>query len=170
MYCATHHQDLMQHLSRRIEEVRKRARVAYLGRSHFPEQRLIEHRASEKMLTRLTVLHWAADWDEIEYLETWAIKNHPKRRKGLNKSRNSKGGLFGPWNCLYLAWTPKKGEKRRSLRESRLVTRLDWSRRLWPDSTFTMEPVQLATELSCEDAETLRAEWETRKKGRRSSR
>lgn len=167
VYCDAHWKTVVATLERTITVIARTAKELYIGRSCYPERRLLQHRET-KGLACLAVLHWASDWTEIASLEE-AMIEHGSRwvGKGLNQSENSDGRYSGAWNALYVAWNRKRGGKRQP--GSRLIESLEYSDRMWPVSNL-MEtgPVPLHTVLKRDVAgELARARWAGRRAGRR---
>src|SRR4029077_9190230 len=56
-YCGGDFAALLSELTKTIEIIYASAREVYIGRTHYPEQRLFGHR-HERSLDHLAVLHW----------------------------------------------------------------------------------------------------------------
>ncbi len=80
-----------------IDEITPESREFYIGRTNYPERRLLEH-ALFFGRTKLTVLHWAAEWDEIDYLESLFIERH-QGRKSKNQTDEATGKKSGSFNA-----------------------------------------------------------------------
>lgn len=153
--CDNHAETLLASVAESLAIVLTAASAIYLGRSSFPERRLLEHRA-RKGLDHMVVLHWCASHDEVAWLEEEFIAACRKYARLRNISGESEGRFTSPWNALYVTFTTKHGH-RMDHRSWSKVAELHPSRRLWPDRGVVREPVPLYTPLTPgEAAETLR--------------
>jgi len=66
-YCLKHRDKLFGSIFEVIEKIHRISRITYIGRSHFPELRLLEH--DDKEVDCLSVLHWASCHAEAIYAE-----------------------------------------------------------------------------------------------------
>lgn len=124
-----------------IDEIDALAHQFYVGRSNFPERRLLEHFsrpekiqrgetwATEVTPNRLSVLHWSASWQEIADLEIAVIAEDQRRGKLklLNADAESWGRWDGAWNCLYVLWAAKRNVLPDALPPAKPVDHLHWS-------------------------------------------
>lgn len=110
VYCDRHYAMLTSNLEDILEHIYGAAKAVYIGRSHFPEQRLLFHRADDRLGNNdhMAVLHWAGDPEEIMRLEERLLANHHGRLKLKNDSLESRGSIVGKWHCVYVAWRWKK--------------------------------------------------------------
>ncbi len=150
-YCGRDWRNLGEQLVTAVENVYPDAARIYLGRTNYPERRLLEHRVKFG-LKRLAVLHWAGCKDEIAEVEEWLIASFKGERKLENTSDASEGGWYGHWNCVYVAWRPKEGAARWPGTAFERVSELDLGHRLVPDRSFQKVPDLLETELSVDGA------------------
>jgi hypothetical protein len=158
-YCRTHFDELLRGLVTNIERFYGRARDIYIGRSHYPEKRLLQHR-SKKDLDHLAVLHWAGDRAEIEELETSLIRAFRERLKTLNRIGDSDGRWSGHWYCVYVAWAEKERAGAWPWTRRTPVRHLDYGHRLAPDRrVLVKEPDVLVTTLRRRDVESELEGW-----------
>lgn len=146
-WCENHWQELVDRLRGLVSKnVLPLAARVYIGRTHHPERRLFEHRA-KKELTHMTVLYWAASWEEAEGLETAMISQFKHLNRVENETDESLGGFGSAWNAVYIAFTLKEGAKRRMGDTTTLRLR----ERLWPTDRL-VNPVWLRCSMSPQDA------------------
>ncbi|MBK8409902.1 MAG: hypothetical protein IPL19_18225 [Sandaracinaceae bacterium] len=109
-YCDQHYVRLVSGLEDTLKHIYAAASTVYIGRSHYPEQRLLYHRQDADLGNNdhMAVLHWAGDPEEIMQLEERLIANNHGRLKLKNDSLESKGSVVGKWHCIYVAWRWKK--------------------------------------------------------------
>lgn len=133
-----------------INEIKPESREFYIGRTNYPERRLLEH-ALFFGRTKLTVLHWAAEWDEIDYLESLFIEKH-QGRKSKNQTDEATGKKSGSFNALYISWEKKaKATLENWILEP--VTDLEPANRMWPKPFDAHTSTTLHTTLSHEKIE-----------------
>lgn len=107
--CRTHLTALSEDIDEVVEADYRMARGVYIGRTCFPERRLLEHTV-EKGLTVLRVLYWCDLPQEAKDLESALLERFEGMRKVLNKSTLSDGRMkTNTLNAVYAAWTPKNG-------------------------------------------------------------
>jgi len=98
---------LTTQLERQLTPLARRASKLYVGRTNYPERRLLQHLV-KRGTDRMAVLHWAADWDVVARIETHLIEFAGKwEGKIKNASVDSTGRWSGAWNCVYLVWEDK---------------------------------------------------------------
>lgn len=168
-YCRRDHDALLDGLLRTTERAYKEGALFYVGRTHFPEQRLLQQRV-ERNLTHLAVLHWAGDQEETAWLEERLMREYHQTPKSRNRSLVSEGYWAGMWNAVYVAWRPKA--KASTWRDEAFVPveYLDFGRRLVPDrSRLLREPDLLMTSLGERQAisalEAVGARWKSPRLG-----
>ena len=169
-FCAVHSEELLRHLELLVTDTCKVAGRIYLGRTGFPERRLLEHFANHGR-SHLLLLLWAGSWDEAEFLEEALIRRFEHLSKLANESLESTGSFTSHWNALYLSFTPKAAI--RALPGALDVPALHWRRRIWPDPMFPGRPILLRSGARSRDgARQLLDEWDafTRRGRRRGSR
>jgi hypothetical protein len=141
-----------------IDEIDAVAHQLYIGRSNYPERRLLEHFsspdkirhgetwASEVAPNRLSVLHWSASWQEVADLEKSLIAEYQRRGKLklLNADAESWGRWDGAWNCLYVLWAGKRSVKSDTLPRAKTVEHLQWAS-IQPDRAQWRIPPQHLT-------------------------
>lgn len=152
-FCTEHADDIFDSVMGHVEEVYEIASAIYFGRTAFPERRLLQHVAAAGR-DHLLVVHWAAQWPEIREFEEAlidAIKSQPKFRKLQNASPFSEGSFSSPWNALYISFSLKAGASQQP--GSRVVDKLHWRHRLWPDPVIPNAPVLLRYDGKKADAE-----------------
>ncbi len=86
-----------------IHEIATVADAYYIGRTNWPEKRLLGHRA-ESGRQHLAVLQWASSIPWVRGLEIEMIKMFRGKKGNENVGADSDGGLWGRWNCVYVAW------------------------------------------------------------------
>ena len=156
-YCRRDFRQLEAGLLGTLDEIYREAADVYIGRTHYPEQRLLYHRRDHDR-DHLAVLHWAGDRAEIAHLEVHLIKAAAGRLKGKNVSDTSDGKWAGHWNCLYVAWTWKARAKPLAGARFTDVSSLDLGRRLLPERPKLVKaPDYLRTRLSADGAARLLA-------------
>jgi hypothetical protein len=87
-----------------IENISGRATRLYLGRTWFPERRLLEHRR-DKGLNKLFTLFWSDDLDEVARAERSILKKFGELANLENSVADSRGGWRAGSNGVYVAWT-----------------------------------------------------------------
>ena len=177
-YCSTHWNELKAYLLAAVDQIYPEARTLYLGRSNYPERRLLEHRVRRDR-PQMAILHWTSDWAEIAFLEEWLIGHYQSARKSVNKVKESAGKWRGPWNCLYLSWAWKNEASRLPSSD---VEFLNDGLRIAPDTTWPGTTQLISCRLEVDEARAAlehlsacRAAWSptsqaTRRKKRRSAR
>jgi hypothetical protein len=121
-------------LARRIDEIDPLARQLYIGRTNYPERRLLEHYREGR--DHLAVLHWSPSWRECAQIEEQLIAEFRARGKVKleNEAEDSSGKWSGPWNCIYLSWEAnKKSAGAPRLSAGELVEHLHWAQ-VQPDA------------------------------------
>ena len=168
VYCAAHWSSLTDHLQSLVHYLGAGAASIYVGRTNYPERRLLQHLANaDRGHDRLAVLHWAGTPAEAEEIEKFVICVVKKRfkLKGMNESDDSDGRWSGPWNAVYASWREKKRTQAvpviwHSVRD------LD-ARPMAPVGGFLPFPVCLHAEVSPQDAQAaLTARYPPRSKAR----
>jgi hypothetical protein len=158
-YCRPHYDELLGGLVANIDRYYGRARDIYIGRTHHPERRLLQHRV-DKDLDHLAVLHWAGDRAETEELETRLIWTYQERRKTLNQTSDSDGRWSGHWYCVYVAWVDKEHAKPWRDEPRHYVRQLDYGHRLAPERrALVKQPDVLVTTLRRRDVEAALDAW-----------
>ncbi len=105
VYCDVHWKHLDTHLGELTAWIGRGAASLYVGRTNYPERRLLTHFA-DKDHDRFAILHWTAHRYEIEAIEKSLIEVVKTKfsKKGKNKSSDSEGKRSGPWNAVYVSW------------------------------------------------------------------
>ncbi len=166
-YCKAHWNHLRDHLLAVGDRLYPLARSLYVGRSNYPERRLIEHwhRSGRE---QLALLYWSGERAEIEFLESWLISHYGQRRKGVNLAHDSGGRWTGLWNCVYLSWTWKNGANPPPDLRGQPVRELDDGRRLvparnpWPGPA-TYLAAAMAQEVAASELQRLKANRSARR-------
>lgn len=158
-YCHAHYARLLSGLEETIKHIYGAASTVYIGRSHYPEQRLLYHRKDDRLGNNdhMAVLHWSGDPEEIMQLETRLIANNHGRLKLKNDCLESKGRVVGMWHCVYVVWRWKKdSDKWPGFSD---VDALDLGRRLAPvrHSNLGRNPEYLRTRLAPDRAAAILA-------------
>lgn len=135
--CERHWEELLDVTMKRAVRPYEDASSFYVGRTNFPEARLLEHfLKTDGDLRRMAVLHWSACQKETAALEIRLIKRFEpgtNRLKGRNADPGSGGGFSGSWNCVYVAWVPRARDRSIKPNEFREVSSLDANVRMWPE-------------------------------------
>lgn len=139
-YCESCRALLWKRIERDVSEVGGRAaQGVYVGRTAYPERRLLEHLQKDGR-DRLSILHWAASLEEAEDFERWILR--------LVKDRSDQGdpragGRFARCHhAIYLSWTPSSTFPANQLVHHALVTELMGARQ-WPAPPSRFETVHL---------------------------
>lgn len=125
VYCDRHWADLINQLKEVTSFIGDGASSVYVGRTNYPERRMLEH-LRERNHDRLAVLHWTANRHEMKDVEE-ALIAHVKKTyplKGDNRDDESSGGKSGPWYAIYVSWREKAKAREIPVRW-RVVTHLD---------------------------------------------
>jgi len=142
----------------------------YIGRSSWPERRLIGHRGA-KGYDHMCVLHWTSDKEEAVKLEADLIKALHRQLYRTRTAKSGPGGdRIGEWHALYLAWEARDFDSLYSEGSVTDVDSLDYGNRLHPTCnaphvTYTL----LRTAMPRDDAREL-GELAKRYRERRSAR
>ena len=139
-----------------VRQVLDVASEVYIGRSSHPECRLLQHFCNgcpeRNGRDHLLVVHWAAQWNEIEHFEEELIKH--VKQSGIsrlaNRSLESDGWHSGSWEALYVSFRLKDRYDR--IPGATIVKELHWRNRLWPDPIVPNSPVLLRCGLCHEEA------------------
>ena len=91
-----------------IDAVLKKAKRAYIGRSNFPERRLLEHMA-ESRRNKLLSVYWADSKAEAKAAEEALIKKYGSRLKLENKASDARGRWGLPPHAVYVSWVWSTG-------------------------------------------------------------
>jgi len=155
--CGVHDKELDRAISRILDAVAEVSADVYVGRSAYPERRLLEHvrDSGSRPRCNLAVLNWTCDWGETEALEKRVIRAANARftMKGKNRSKDSDGKWRSDWNCVYIAWIPKANGGSLTRWPVVTVTDLDPSRRLVPRrGLYPFQPIRLVTSVEPEQA------------------
>lgn len=164
MFCKVHGQEIAETMARRVEDALDVASTLYLGRTGFPERRLLEHQAAHGR-DHLVVIHWAASWPEAEHFEELIIDRFRKFTRLQNIDDASSGRHGSPWNALYLSFALKQSVAR--LPAALDVSDLHWRHRLWPNPQTPAPPVLIRTPLTKAAAAEVLAVWNPRLASRR---
>ena len=148
-YCREHESDLDTHLLHVVTPIVKASKTFYIGRTSYPERRLLEH-LNKYELDQMVILHWAGDWDESDTLEEWLIEEFKRFSRCLNDSDCSHGKHSSPWNCVYIAYTLKSSDA--LCQKPNLITDLDTGKRQWPIKGCPMKPVYLKANVGTAEA------------------
>ena len=147
--------EIFQHAAWQVEDALEVASRIYFGRSSFPERRLVEHVSNGTERDHLLVIHWAANWDEIEELEEALIDAFTKQSKIKrveNESDKSEGRHSGSWSTLYVSFALKADFP--SIPGATVVERLNRRNRLWPSPAVPTSPTLLRCDLTPEEAKS----------------
>ncbi len=109
----------------------------YVGRSNYPERRLLQHFAGKSTVDPtkdwsrdrrreyMAVLHWSGSWRETAWVEERLIKLNDGL-KVVNDSPESWGNWSGAWNCVYVCWAYKQSATPVAFAETHPLEHLDW--------------------------------------------
>lgn len=153
-FCTKHADEIYDEAVWQVDDVLGVASELYLGRTDFPERRLLEHFVSSKR-DFLLVLHWTANWAEAKEFEEGlihAFKQESKYLRIKNESLGSEGRYGSPWNAVYISFALKNNAPR-ELPGSLTVEYLHWRNRLWPNPVLPNPPVLLCCRFTKEEAE-----------------
>lgn len=81
-FCTKHADEIFEDACWQVDDVLGVASKLYLGRTDFPERRLLEHFVSSKR-DFLLVLHWTANWAEAKEFEEGLIRAFKQDSKYL---------------------------------------------------------------------------------------
>jgi hypothetical protein len=139
-YCGSCDPKLWARIERDIRVLRSMAAEGvYVGRSAFPERRLLEH-LEKKGLDRLSVLHWAGSLEEAESFER---RIHGEVKDLTNQEPPRAEGQFARCHhAIYLSWTAKSAFPANQLVHHALITELMGARQ-WPAPPSRFETVHL---------------------------
>jgi hypothetical protein len=152
-FCTAHMDEIFQSAAWQVEDTLEVASRIYFGRSAFPERRLVEHISNSTKRDHLLVLHWAANWAEIEDLEVALIDAFTKQSKIKrveNESDKSDGAFSGAWNVLYISFSLKQDYS--CIPGATLVETLHRRNRLWPSPVIPNAPILLRCDLTPKEA------------------
>lgn len=91
-----------------VDEVLKLAGRAYVGRTNFPERRLLEHMAGAGR-NKLFAVHWTDDRDEVAEMETSLIGRYQHLYKVENEALDARGRFGVPPYAVYVSWVWRTG-------------------------------------------------------------
>lgn len=159
MFCEAHTAELIGVAGERMEDVLAIASTVYLGRTGFPERRLLEHQRDHGR-DHLMVMHWAASWPEAEVFESAIINRFDHLARLQNATKESVGRHGSPWNAVYVSFGLKRGVQ--GLPSAMDVAELHWRMRVWPDPMIPAKPVLLRTRLTSAAAGLVLEAWNPR--------
>jgi hypothetical protein len=151
-YCSDHEDAFNDHVFTIADPLAKSSSEFYVGRSSYPERRLLEHLVRFE-LDRMVILHWAADRRECDTLEEWLIRELEHHSKARNESAISYGRHTSPWNCVYIAFALKKGKMLPG--DFIPVRDLQVKNRQWPIRGFPISPVYLHADVTSSRASSI---------------
>jgi len=142
-------------IERDAREIRgSAAQGVYVGRSAYPERRLLEHLMKDKR-DRLSILHWASSLEEAEAFE---IKIHKIVEDISDQTQPRAGGRFARCHhAIYISWTARSGFPADQLVHHTLVTELMTARQ-WPAPPSRFETAHLWCPMTSDDAENILAD------------
>jgi hypothetical protein len=152
-FCTAHMDEIFQAAARQVDDTLEVASKIYFGRSAFPERRLVEHVSNGTERDHLLILHWAANWAEIEELEEALIDSFTKQfkiKRVENESDKSDGAFSGAWNALYVSFCLKNAFS--CIPGATVIESLHRRNRLWPNPVIPNAPVLLRCEFTQEEA------------------
>ena len=136
-YCYSCFSKIKQHFTSAMDEIYPEAKEIYIGRTNYPEKRLLEHFIRSDR-NHLSVIHWASSMQEIADIEEYFIKECQSRLKAANKDPLSDGKIYGEYNCLYISWSEKSKSKWDSEQYEIPIIKIDGSWQL--DDGFRIFP------------------------------
>ena len=159
--CGKHWDEILGRASKFVEPIVGKARSFYIGRSSFPERRLLEH-FRDGGRNHMAVLHWSSSAGETAKLEECLIAEAKGayRGKTANKDRASSGRWEGPWHAVYASWSWKNAVPPENRFRGNLVRSLH-ARPLVPTLSFSapIELISVDPELRAEQIDDLIDEW-----------
>jgi len=90
-----------------LADIGQRSKRMYIGRTNFPERRLLQHRR-DKGLNKLFALHWAKTAAAIAKVEEELIQRHAHLERLENAAMDSRGGWGDGQQGVYIAWVWKQ--------------------------------------------------------------
>lgn len=151
-FCTDHADEMFDQFLLHAEDVLGIANKVYFGRTHFPEQRLLQHFVDAQR-DHLLIMHWTANWPESKEFEEAlisAFKEQSKFRRVENEALGSEGTYSGAWNALYISFALKYDSPWPPGAIN--VEHLHWRNRIWPDPVVPNTPVLLRCELTEDEA------------------
>jgi hypothetical protein len=95
---------VMARIDAELAAIHDIAHEIYVGRTAFPERRLLQHLDSDGR-DWLSILHWADSLEDAETMEQWVlerVRNSPK----LAQQQLRRGGKFSrSFHAIYVSWT-----------------------------------------------------------------
>jgi hypothetical protein len=160
-YCESCEPKLRGRLERDVGEIRgKAAKGVYVGRTAFPERRLLEHLQKDRR-ERLSILHWAGSLEEAEAFE---IKIHDLVKDLSHQEQPRAGGRFSRCHhAVYLSWSPRSTSSADHLAHQALVTDLLGARQ-WPAPPSRFEAVHLWCPISPGEADEILLDLDERER------
>ncbi len=137
-HCPKHRRKLLSNMMDMIGAVKGHAATLYVGRSAYPERRLIEH-LRDRDLTHLFPLHWATEKEEAVVVEKELIERVKKKYRKAHFEMSTGGKSVGEWHAVYVAWARAKNAGQFDALPVREVADLDWGNRLLPQAAVTPE-------------------------------
>lgn len=145
-------------IERDVQEIRSRAaHGVYVGRSAYPERRLLQH--VQKRRSWLSILHWAGSLEEAEAYET---RIHTLVADISKQKQPRPGGKFARCHhAVYVSWMTRSSFPAAQLAPHVSVKRL-LAARQWPAPPSRFETMHLSCPLTPHDAKGMLAELDAR--------
>jgi hypothetical protein len=160
-YCPSCWKILFARIQQDLATVNKQAHHIYIGRSNFPEERLLYHRRDYGE-TRLSVLHWASSQAEAAKLETVLIDYASEFGKSVEQDVTSFGSWKGHFHSIYVLWEPKNSSSWDTSQDHALpvvgagsTLSLDEGARIFPRRAGEFETVHIVTKANQRSAERI---------------
>jgi hypothetical protein len=145
-YCGTCSPTLWGRIEKEVGQIiAATARKPYVGRTAFPERRLLQHLV-ERQRDRLSILHWADSLEEAETFERGIFELVRQGAETDQKEPRMQGKFSRGHHAIYVSWNSGSSSTAREQRSEFLVTTLPGQRN-WPVSASTFEAKHLISPL-----------------------
>lgn len=148
-YCADCYHQLWDRIQRDAHIVDGEAAETYVGRTAFPERRLLEQ-LHQREFPYLSILHWTNGLQEADHFEEKLIRDLRRGRKLVNADDRADGKYTGHFHAIYVAWLPKRGASPKTRLPIREVDAFDAGRYAWPSPPPNFETVHLHSSMRSE--------------------
>jgi hypothetical protein len=136
-YCETCSAVLLERIERDATRIADAAVALYVGRTAFPERRLLEHLFDSRR-DRLSILHWADSLEEAEVFERSIFKLVGNTGKTDQDEPRMRGRFSRGHHAIYISWNSRSAPVGAEQRLEPFVTTLPGQRR-WPVPTSTFQ-------------------------------
>lgn len=149
-YCATCSPPIWDRIARNVARIEKMATDPYVGRTVFPERRILQH-LIENGRDRLSVLHWADSLEEAELFEKDIFKL--VQNNSSQAAPRTGGGFSRGHQAIYLSWRLNGGSPQGAPPCDELLIETLPGRRLWPVPASRFQVAHLRSPLQTYQAE-----------------